>query len=32
MKLKAIKRRDGDMIAFDKTRLERAIEKAAEEV
>jgi len=30
MKIKVIKTRGGDMVAFDRTRIERAIEKAAE--
>jgi len=30
MKIKFIKNRDGDLIPFDRTRIERAIEKAAE--
>lgn len=30
MKLKFIKTREGDLVKFDKTRIERAIEKAAE--
>lgn len=32
MKIRVIKTRDGDMIPFDRTRIERAIEKAAEKV
>jgi len=31
MKIKVIKNRDGDMIPFDKTRIELAIEKASEQ-
>jgi anaerobic ribonucleoside-triphosphate reductase len=32
MKLKVIKTRDGDLVNFDRTRIERVIEKAAESV
>ena len=32
MELKVIKTRDGDLIPFDRTRIERVIEKATESV
>jgi hypothetical protein len=32
MKLKVIKTREGDLVNFDRTRIERVIEKAAESV
>jgi len=32
MKINAIQTRDGDIVKFDRTRIERVIEKAAEAV
>jgi anaerobic ribonucleoside-triphosphate reductase len=32
MKIKYIKTREGDLVPFDRTRIERVIEKAAESV
>jgi anaerobic ribonucleoside-triphosphate reductase len=32
MKLKVIKTREGDLVNFDRSRIERVIEKAAEAV